>query len=85
MNEPNQQRMLKDIQIIDFVLIDLALFLDTHPECQEAILHYNHYLAIKNKLCKEFSAMFFPLTLQYAESGKEWRWGQAPLPWEGVC
>ncbi len=83
MIDANTCNMLKDIQILDFVLVDLSLYLDTHPQCRDAIEHYNHYLSIKNKLCKEFSAMYYPLSLQYADSSNEWRWSLAPLPWEG--
>lgn len=85
MNEIEEKKLLKDIQILDFVLVDLALFLDTHPLCQEAIDHYNHYLAYKNKLCNDFAMKYYPLTLGQADSGKEWRWNKGPLPWEGEC
>ena len=30
-------RMLNDISIVDFVLVDLSLYLDTHPFDQEAM------------------------------------------------
>mgnify|MGYP003511529098 CR=1 FL=1 len=43
------------------------------------------YTFTKNQMVKEFSERFFPLTKDYAESDEEWRWGMAPLPWEGEC
>ena len=78
-------RMLNDISIVDFVLVDLSLYLDTHPFDQEAMEYFNHYVRIKNKMSRDFSMRFFPLTKDLAESNKEWRWGAAPLPWEGEC
>ncbi|MCM1119004.1 MAG: spore coat protein CotJB [bacterium] len=78
-------RMLNDIRIVDFVLVDLSLYLDTHPFDQEAIEYFNHYTRIKNKMNRDFSMRYFPLTKDLAESNKEWRWGAAPLPWEGEC
>lgn len=78
-------RMLNDIRIVDFVLVDLSLYLDTHPFDQEAMEYFNHYVRIKNKMSRDFSMRFFPLTTDQAESKKEWRWGTAPLPWEGEC
>ena len=75
--------MLHDIQMLDFALYDLALFLDTHPENKAALEYYNHFLPMKNRLVKEFSAMYYPLCLQYADSGNSFRWEEAPLPWEG--
>ena len=78
-------RMLNDIRIVDFVLVDLSLYLDTHPFDQEAMEYFNHYVRIKNKMSRDFSMRFFPLTTDQAESKKEWRWGAAPLPREGEC
>lgn len=78
-------RMLNDISIVDFVLVDLSLYLDTHPFDQEAMQYFNHYSKIKNKMSRDFSMRYFPLTKDMAESNKEWRWGAAPLPWEGEC
>lgn len=86
MNSQNQ--MLKDIDIVDFVLVELTLYLDTHPTDRDVMEYFNHYARIKNQMVKEFSQKYFPLTKDLAESNKEWRWGSAPLPWEpweGAC
>lgn len=81
----NKEQMLNDIGIVDFVCAELVLFLDTHPFDQEAMEYFNHYVKIRNQMVKEFSIKYYPLTIDYAESKKEWRWGMAPLPWEGAC
>ncbi len=81
----NKEQMLKDIGIVDFTLTELTLYLDTHPHDRSAMEYFNHYNRIKNQLMKEFAQRFYPLTLDYADSNKEWRWGMAPLPWEGAC
>jgi len=81
----HKEQLFRDICIVDFVLVDLALYLDTHPCDQEAMDYFNHYARIKNQLIREFSMKYFPLTKDLAESNKEWRWGSAPLPWEGEC
>lgn len=78
-----EQRMLRDIGIVDFTLVELMLFLDTHPNNREAMEYFNHYAKIKNKMVKDFSMMYYPLMKDYADSTTEWRWGAAPLPWEG--
>ena len=72
----NKEQLLRDIGIVDFVLTELTLYLDTHPFDRNAMEYFNHYNRIKHQMEKEFSM---------AESNKEWRWGMAPLPWEGVC
>ena len=81
----DMQCMLNDIGIVDFTLVDIMLYLDTHPTCKEAMEYYNHYVKVKNKMMKEFSMLYFPLTKEHAESTTEWRWGNAPLPWERSC
>ena len=81
----DMQCMLNDIGIVDFTLVDLMLYLDTHPTCKEAMEYFNHYAKVKNKMMKEFSMLYFPLTKDLAESTTEWRWGTAPLPWERSC
>lgn len=81
----HKEQLYRDIGIVDFVLVDLVQYLDTHPFDREAIEYFNHYVKIKNQLMKEFSMKYYPLTKELAESNKEWRWGMAPLPWEGGC
>ena len=81
----NKEQMLKDISIVDFILVEFALYLDTHPTDRNAMEYFNHYSRMKNQMVKEFSQKYFPLTKDLAESNKEWRWGAAPLPWEVAC
>ena len=81
----NKEQLYHDIGIVSFVLTELSLYLDTHPTDRNDIEYFNHYNRIRHQMIKEFSMKYFPLTLDLAESNKEWRWGDAPLPWEGVC
>ena len=81
----NQEKLLRDIGIVDFVLVELMEYLDTHPHDCNAMEYFNHYARIKNQMSKEFARKYYPLTKELAESEKEWRWGMAPLPWEGAC
>lgn len=81
----NKEQLLRDIGIVDFVLVELGLYLDTHPLDRNAMEYFNHYNRIKQQMVREFSMKYYPLTREMAESSKEWRWGAAPLPWEGAC
>lgn len=81
----NREQMLKDIGIVDFTVVELALYLDTHPGDRKAMEYFNHYSRIKRQMVKEFSQKYFPITMDMADCNKEWSWGMAPLPWEGVC
>ena len=81
----NKEQLLNDIGIVSFVLVELGLYLDTHPTDRNAMEYFNHYNRIKHQMVKEYSMKYYPLTMDMAESNKEWRWGAAPLPWEGAC
>ena len=80
-----KEELFLDIGIVSFTLLELAMFLDTHPNDRTAMEYFNHYVRIKNQLEREFSMKYYPLNLSMAESNKEWRWGMAHLPWEGGC
>ena len=81
----NRKQLLRDIGIADFVLTELVMFLDTHPDNRNAMEYFNHYNRIKNQMEREFSQKYFPLNTGLEDCGNEWRWGMAPLPWEGEC
>lgn len=81
----SKEQMLRDIGIVDFVLVEFTLYLDTHPYDRSAMEYFNHYNRIKKQMVKEFSQKYFPLTADLEDCSKEWRWGMAPMPWEGAC
>ena len=75
--------MLEEIQQVDFVLVELNLYLNTHPHDHKAINQYNEFaqksMALKNK----FQSMFGPLTnFGNSFSTYPWSWGDAPWPWQ---
>ena len=80
-----EAQMLREISIVDFVLVDLMQYLDTHPYDRSAMEHFNHYNRMKSRMEREFAMKFYPLTKDMAECDKEWKWSKAPLPWEGGC
>lgn len=81
-----QERMLREIGMIDFVVIEMNLYLDTHPHDKNAIEYFNHYVRMKNQALRDYAAKFGPLTLSTADSySNDWQWVASPWPWEGVC
>lgn len=81
-----QQKLLYDISMIDFAVVEMCLYLDTHPYEKEAIEYFNHYIKIKNDLTKDYAVKYGPLNLSVAGNNhsNEWKWALQPLPWEGV-
>lgn len=47
-----QEKLLHDIGVLDFVVIELALYLDTHPTDRNAMEYYNHYNRMTNQAKK---------------------------------
>ena len=79
-----QNRLLKEIGILDFALIEIVLYLDTHPCDQEAMRYFSHYNRLKKEKRKEYSTQFGPLTLDDAmDKTEEFLWTIQPWPWEG--
>lgn len=42
----NKEQMLRDIGILDFTVVELTLFLDTHPKDCDAMEYFNYYLSL---------------------------------------
>lgn len=87
--EPNpkneQQTLLYQVMQYKFALIELNLYLDTHPNDTEALNLYQQYLQIEKQMCEKYESMYGPLTLDSEYVGKNtWVWKNSPWPWEGV-
>lgn len=78
-----RENLLLKIQELEFALVDLNLFLDTHPENQRALMDYNMYTNDLMQLRSVFEMQYGPLTnFGYAPSQYPWRWLESPWPWE---
>lgn len=81
-----QKNMLHNIGVVDFVTVEMAQYLDTHPHDREAIEYFNHYMRMKNQMMRDYAVKFGSLSLSVADScSKEWKWALQPMPWEGGC
>ncbi|EIT85533.1 protein CotJB [Fictibacillus macauensis ZFHKF-1] len=77
-------RLLHDLQAVDFVLVELTLYLDTHPTDEEAVKQFNHYSSERKKLKKQIERSYGPLQ-QYGNSYSatdKWNWSDGPWPWQ---
>lgn len=78
---------LNQINEISFMLTDLSLYLDTHPDDKEALGWFGKYSAERKKLLKKFEEEYSPLTLdcvctEHTDKEPQFTWADAPLPWE---
>ncbi len=58
----NRKALLKRLQVCDFVLTEVALFLDTHPTDQDALACYQKYLILKRETLTEYTRDLARLT-----------------------
>jgi spore coat protein JB len=76
-------QLLEELQAIDFVLIELNLYLDTHPNDQQAIEQYNHHVLQRAQLAQQYEALYGPLrNFGQSLSPMPFRWNQGPWPWQ---
>ncbi|MEY4480784.1 MAG: hypothetical protein RLZZ267_1462 [Bacillota bacterium] len=75
--------LLLELQALDFVLIELTLYLDTHPDDQTAIEQFNRIAKERAQHAVAYESEFGPL-LQYGLSYSRypWDWSNAPWPWQ---
>jgi spore coat protein JB len=75
--------MLKDLQAVDFTLVELTLFLDTHPTDLQALQQYNQFAGKRMEMAKRFEESYGPLCpWGHAYSRQPWQWIDTPWPWQ---
>lgn len=83
MNQMNREQLLWWIDIVSFAMVDMTLYLDTHPEDAEGMKYFNHFKEQRQAALCAYAKNYGPLTLDTADSTDYWDWSATPLPWEG--
>ena len=74
-----RQEMIDQIKSLDFAIIELGLYLDTHPDDQRALCMHREYCKQAKDLKDKYQKMYGPLTI-FCPCNK-WRWLEEPWPW----
>lgn len=73
---------LAELQAMEFVLMELGIYLDTHQEDSEAFALYKQYTAAEAEARTRYEAMHGPLLQRSAAKDKTWQaWLKDPWPW----
>ncbi|WP_301539630.1 spore coat protein CotJB [Paenibacillus sp. NEAU-GSW1] len=76
-------KLLHELQAVDFVLVELNLYLDTHPNDFNAIQQYNHCAQVRQQLAHQYEMRYGPLNnFGHSFSGAPWQWNDTPWPWQ---
>lgn len=74
---------MEELQAVDFVLVELTLYLDTHPQDQSAVQQFNQFAKQRKQIKRAIESKYGPLQ-QYGNSysGMPWNWSDGPWPWQ---
>lgn len=75
-------KLLEKISVLEFVIADLKLFLDTHPNEQEALNAYGKYVDEVRELRTQYTAFYGPLQAEDYVPEANWAWINDPWPWD---
>ena len=77
------RRDLLELQKVDFALVELSLYLNTHPSDLEAIRQFNRLAQQRARIAGEFEMKYGPL-MQFGHSYSRypWQWPNTPWPWQ---
>lgn len=76
-------RMLLELQQIEFALVELSLYLDTHPNDLQALQQFNQLAQQRMQSAHQFEMHYGPL-MQFGHSYSKypWQWVESPWPWQ---
>ncbi|MDD2469617.1 MAG: spore coat protein CotJB [Bacilli bacterium] len=81
--QTENEALLNQVREYTFSLIDLNLYLDTHPNDSEVINLYNQFVNQLKQAKMAYENKFGPLTLgSETLNSQPWAWLVSPWPWE---
>lgn len=80
-NEATMEELREQLKCYRFAIIELGLYLDTHPEDEKALCLHREYSRKFKMLSEQYQKVYGPLTIMYP--CRKWRWLEEPWPWEG--
>ncbi len=76
--------LLRQIQQFNFAMIELALYLDNQPDCQNALAMYARVRMEYLRVRKEYEDRYGPLSYDGIDTaGNGWSWLDGPWPGGG--
>jgi len=76
-----QENLKRELMALEFMALDLQLYLNTHPYDNRALMIYANTVQRLNMVKANYERMYGPLTATSANS-YPWPWINSPWPWE---
>ncbi len=68
--------------MIDFYLLELHLYLDTHPNDQYALEKFGDYSRLRVQVAQKYVEKYGPISAADIGSKETFNWIDEPWPWE---
>ncbi len=79
---PAESTPLRELMALNFVLQELALYLDTHQNDTEAFATYKNFLQLYNEGKTKYVELYGPITRSDLALSTSYNWLKEPWPWE---
>lgn len=73
-----REEMIKQIKCLNFAIIELGLYLNTHHDDQKALCLHREYTKQLKELKDQYQRVYGPLSIYYP--CRKWRWLEEPWP-----
>lgn len=84
MNQAKSKKELFNwINKVSFMAYEMVLYLDTHPDDQQALSFFQKYEQLRRQALATYAAQYGPLNLDSINSDDHWHWATQAWPWEG--
>lgn len=80
-----KEELKKLIQSTNFAVIELGLYLNTHPQSTCALAKYHEYKRTLKEAVAVYERNFGPLTIYGVKCDENWTWVDEPWPWQEGC
>ena len=82
MDAINKKKLMKEIKAYDFILTELNLYLNSHPNDKRALKMQTEAADKAECLTKRYNQIYGPLTARNNADTENWNWIKGPWPWE---
>jgi len=77
-----RDELLNQLTALDFMAVDLHLFLNTHPNNEEVICKYNEIIKLADTVRCKYEKLYGPLCSFRSLSKSDFTWIDNPWPWQ---
>lgn len=72
---------LAELQALEFVVLELGLYLDTHKDDTEAFNLFKQFTAMEKAAKAAYESKYGPVCIQDSAAGSSYQWLSDPWPW----